>query len=54
MQKGEVGKGTFLVILPKSEMKQSKFNIKIGLYTNAEKIEDYESAFVGPDSLDRQ
>ena len=54
VQKGEVGKGTFLVILPRSEMKQSKFNIKIGLYTNGEKTEDYESAFVGPDSMDKR
>ena len=48
VQKGEVGKGTFLVIIPKTEMTQSKFNIEIGLYTNGEKVEDYESAFIGP------
>lgn len=53
VQKGEVGKGTFLVIIPRSEMKQSKFNIEIGLYTDGEKVEDYESAFVGPNDLDK-
>lgn len=47
VQKGEVGKGTFLVIIPKSGMKQQKFNIDIGVYANGEKIEDYKSAFIG-------
>ncbi len=51
VQKGEVGKGTFLVVIPKSEMKQSKFNIDIGIYTNGEKVEDYKSAFIGPSDL---
>lgn len=51
VEKGKVGKGTFLVIIPKSGMEQAKFNIEIGIYTNGEKIEDYESAFVGPNEL---
>lgn len=51
VQKGEVGKGTFLVIIPRSEMKQSKFNIQIGIFSNGQKIKDYKSAFVGPESL---
>ena len=53
VQKGEVGKGTFLVIIAKSDMEKSKIPIVIGLYTNGEKIEDYDSSFIGPNSLDR-
>jgi cytochrome c oxidase accessory protein FixG len=51
--KGEVGKGTFLVIIPVSELKGSKTPIIIGLYTNGDKVLDYESSFVGPNSLDK-
>jgi len=51
VQKGEVEKGTFLVVIPKSEMKQPKFNIDIGIYSNGEKVEDYKSAFIGPNDL---
>jgi polyferredoxin len=54
VSRGEVGKGTFLVILPLSELQQSKTPIIIGLYTNGEKVEDYESAFVGPNTLDQR
>ena len=54
VQKGEVGKGTFLVIIPKSEMKQSKFQIDIGIYTNGEKVEDYKSAFIAPNDVNKQ
>jgi hypothetical protein len=53
VQKGEVGKGTILVIIAKSDMKRSKFPIKIGLYTNGERVEEYKSSFVGPNSLDK-
>lgn len=52
VQEGEVGKGTFLIIIPKSELKQSKTSIIIGLYTNGERVEEYTSTFVGPNSLD--
>ncbi len=52
VNRGEIGKGTFLVIIPLSELVKSKTTISIGLYTNGEKVEDYESSFVGPNSLD--
>lgn len=52
VQKGEVGKGSFLVVIAKSDMQNSKIPIVIGLYANGEKVEDYDSSFIGPDSLD--
>lgn len=53
VQKGKIGKGTFLVIIAKSDMGKSKIPIIIGLYANDKKIEDYNSAFIGPNSLDK-
>jgi hypothetical protein len=52
VQKGEVGKGSFLVVIAKSDMANSKIPIVIGLYANGEKVEDYNSSFIGPNSLD--
>jgi len=52
VKKGEVGKGSFLVIISKDQLSGSKTPIVIGLYTNNEKVEDYKSTFVGPNSLD--
>jgi cytochrome c oxidase accessory protein FixG len=52
VDRGEVGKGTFLVIIPLTELQKSKTPITIGLYTNGEKVQDYHSSFVGPNSLD--
>lgn len=54
VENGEVGKGSFLVIIPKSVMTSSKFNIDIGIYTNGEKVEDYKSAFIAPDNVVKQ
>ena len=53
VQKGKVGKGTFLVIIAKTDMGKSKTPIIIGIYTNGEKVEDYNSSFIGPNSLDK-
>lgn len=52
VKKGEVGKGSFLVVIAKSDMANSKIPIVIGLYANGEKVEDYDSSFIGPNSLD--
>lgn len=54
VQKGEVGKGTFLVIIGKDQLKSSNTPIVIGLYRNNEKVEEYKSTFVGPNSLDHK
>jgi cytochrome c oxidase accessory protein FixG len=53
VQKGKVGKGTFLVIISKSDMKSSKFPIEIGIYTNGKKVENYKSAFIAPEDVNK-
>ena len=52
VNKGEVGKGSFLVIIGNDQLKSSKTPIIIGLYRNNKKVEEYKSTFVGPNSLD--
>ncbi len=51
--KGQVGKGTFLAILKKSELKSSNTKVTFGIYSSGKLIREYEASFVGPDSLDR-
>jgi hypothetical protein len=53
VNKGEVGKGSFLVIISKDQLKSSSTPIVIGLYRNNEKVEEYKSTFVGPNALDK-
>ena len=54
VEKGESGKGMFMVVIAKSDISKSKFPITLGLYNNGEKVEEYESTFVGPNSLEKQ
>lgn len=51
VQKGEVGKGSFLVIIPISVMKESKFPVEIGVYTDGKQVETYKSAFIAPENV---
>jgi len=51
VEKGEVGKGSFLVVIAKSDMGKSKIPIVIGLYANGKKVEDYNSSFIGSNDL---
>ncbi len=53
VKKGEVAKGTFLVIVPKSALKQSKTPIIIGIYHNGKRVERYKTMFVAPNNLDK-
>ncbi len=53
VHKGEVGKGSFLVIVPKSALKQSKTPIVIGIYHNGERKEGYKTMFAAPNNLDK-
>lgn len=48
---GEVGKGTFLIILDKDDLDASKTPIVIGLYRDGEMVETYNTTFVGPNTL---
>ncbi len=54
IEKGEIGKGQFLVIIGKSDLKSSSTKIVIGIYSEGELIEEYKSAFVGPRYLDKK
>lgn len=49
---GHIGKGTFLVILPISELHSSQTTFNIGMYEQGNLIELYKTSFVGPSSLD--
>jgi cytochrome c oxidase accessory protein FixG len=51
---GEVGKGTFMVVLPKNELKSSNVHLVIGLYDDGKIVENYHSTFVAPNNLDQQ
>jgi cytochrome c oxidase accessory protein FixG len=51
-QKGSVGKGSFLVVIQKDQLKSSNTLLKFGIYSENELIEEYKASFVGPNSLD--
>ncbi len=51
---GEMGTGTFLVVIPKDQLTTSNTPIIIGLYIDGIEVDTYNSTFVGPSSLDRQ
>jgi malate/lactate dehydrogenase len=53
VKKGEVAKGSFLVIIPKSALHQSKTPVIIGIYHNGKHVEDYKTMFAAPNSLDK-
>jgi hypothetical protein len=52
-EKGEIGKGSFLAIIDKSELKSSNTKVRFGVYSEDKLIEEYESTFIGPNSLDK-
>ncbi len=51
---GKVGRGTFLIIIKKDELSSSNTPIIIGLYNKGEKMDTYNTTFVGPNSLDKK
>lgn len=53
-EKGEVGSGSFLAVLNKSQMKSSNTRLKLGVFSNGELIQEYEVSFIGPNSLDNK
>jgi cytochrome c oxidase accessory protein FixG len=53
IEEGTVGKGQFMVVIAKSDLKSSKTNIVIGIHSNGKLIEEYKSAFIGPNYLDK-
>ncbi|NQU35782.1 MAG: cytochrome c oxidase accessory protein CcoG [Bacteroidetes bacterium] len=51
---GEVGKGTFLVIISKDQLLSSNTPVVFGLYKDGILVDTYTSSFVGPSALDRK
>ncbi len=51
--KGEIGKGSFLALIKKADLKSSNTRVKFGVYSEGELIEEYEATFVGPNTLDK-
>jgi len=46
--KGAIGDGVFFVIVDKDQIKHRKTKIKIGVYSNGEKVEEAKTNFMGP------
>jgi uncharacterized protein YciI len=51
-EKGNVGKGSFLVVIKKKDLKSATTLLKFALYSQDQLIEEYEATFVGPNALD--
>lgn len=50
---GEIGKGTFLVVIPTDALSSSNTPVIIGLYIDGQQVDTYNSTFVGPSSMDK-
>lgn len=51
---GKIGRGTFLIIISEDQLSSSNTPIIIGIYKEDEKVETYNSTFVGPNALDKK
>ena len=51
---GKLSEATFMVVLPKNELKSSNTPIQIGIFTEEKLITTYKTSFIGPNSLDKQ
>lgn len=52
IEEGKIGKGTFMLILDKKELKSSNTHVTIGVFKKGKLIEEYKTTFVGPNNLD--
>ena len=52
-KRGELTRSMFLVLIKKDELTSSKNEIRFGIFSKDELIEEIESTFVGPNSLDK-
>jgi hypothetical protein len=50
---GEIGKGTFLALIKKSDLKSSNTTVTFGVYSGDDLIEEYDATFIGPNTLDK-
>jgi cytochrome c oxidase accessory protein FixG len=53
VEKGQVGEAQFLVLINKSDLKSSNTEIEFKVMSNGKEMDEIESTFVGPNSLDR-
>lgn len=49
---GMLSEATFMVVLPKNELKSSNTPIQIGIFTDDRLITTYKTSFIGPNTLD--
>ncbi len=54
IQKGQVGEAQFLVLIPKKDLKSSNTEVEFKVFSNGKEMDEIESTFVGPNSLDRK
>jgi hypothetical protein len=54
VEKGMIGEAQFLVLIKKSDLKSSNTRVEFKVVSNGKKMDEIESTFVGPNSLDRK
>jgi polyferredoxin len=54
VESGEIGKGTFLIVIDHDDLSSSNTPIIIGLYKEGKKVDVYNTTFVGPNELDKK
>ncbi len=54
VEKGQVGEAQFLVLIPKKDLKSSNTQVEFKVLSNGKEMDEIESTFVGPNSLDRK
>lgn len=54
IEKGQVGEAQFLVLIPKKDLKSSNTKVEFKVLSSGKEMDEIESNFVGPNSLDRK
>jgi cytochrome c oxidase accessory protein FixG len=54
VEEGQVGEAQFLVLMRKSDVKSSNTKVEFKVMSNGKEMDEIESTFVGPNSLDRK
>ncbi len=54
VEKGQVGEAQFLVLIKKGDLKSSNTEVEFKVMSNGKEMDEIESTFVGPNSLDRK
>jgi hypothetical protein len=53
VKRGEPGQVRFLLVMPKSVLEGSQTDIEFKILSNGKEVDEIESSFVGPNSLDK-